>query len=72
MALNDFLKTARTKEDLKLCLDIINEFKNCETKEEWLFQSFESWQKLELLVTYLEGLTNPSPPPQIPSLFSKP
>lgn len=53
----EFLKTKRTKEELKLCLDILKEFKGCETKTEWLMCSFESWAKLEQFEDYLRLLT---------------
>lgn len=54
----EFLKTKRTKEELKLCLDILKEFKGCENEMEWLVCSFESWIKLEQFEDYLRLLTN--------------
>jgi hypothetical protein len=54
----DFLKTKRTKEELKLCLDILKEFKECESQAEWLMCSFSTWVKLEQFEDYLRLLTD--------------
>ncbi len=54
----DFLKTKRTIEELKLCLDILKEFKSCESYSEFCFSSFESWQRFEQFEDYLKLLTN--------------
>ena len=49
----DFLKTKRTKEELTLTFDILNEFKKCESSTEWGFHPFESWKRLEQFQDYL-------------------
>ena len=54
----DFLKTKRTKEELKLCLDILKEFKGHESQMEWLWCSFSTWVKLEQFEDYLRLLTD--------------
>ena len=54
----DFLKTTRTKEELSLALDILKEFKNNESQNEWLNFPFESWARLEQLEDYIKILTD--------------
>lgn len=52
-----FLRTERSKDDLKLCLDVLREFRCCESRDEWAFGSFESWARLEQFENYLQLLT---------------
>jgi len=52
----DFLKTKRSKEELKIALEILREFKTCESDGEWLGIPFRAWSKLEQLEEYLEYL----------------
>ena len=56
MAITDFLKTDRSKEELVVALDVLREFKGCESGEEWLSAPFISWVKLEQLQEFLEHL----------------
>lgn len=59
--ITDFLKTKRSKEDLKIALDILEEFKACENADEWLQIPFMAWIKLEQLQEFLEHLVNGEP-----------
>ena len=54
----DFLKTSRSKDELKLCLDILEEFKDKESSTEWLMCPFITWSKLEQFQDYLRLLTD--------------
>ncbi len=54
----EFLKTKRTKEELKLCLEILEEFKSCENQMEWMMCNFSTWVKLEQFQDYLRLLTD--------------
>jgi len=54
----DFLKTKTSKKDLKTCLDILKEFRKCESKEEWFMIPFDAWTKFEQISEYLEYLVN--------------
>lgn len=54
----DFLKTTRTPEELKTALDVLREFKKCESESEWLTIPFFAWIKLEQLEEFLEHLVN--------------
>ena len=56
MSLKNFLETKRSKKDLEIVLEVIQDFKSYESEEEWALHSFESWQKLEQLEGYLEKL----------------
>jgi len=58
MGAMDFLKTARSKEDLGVVLEVLREFKQCESGEEWLYTSFEAWVKLEQLEEFLAHMVN--------------
>jgi hypothetical protein len=55
--LQDFLNTKTPKENLKIALEVIDEFKQNESAEEWLNDSFSTWQRLEELEEYLKKLT---------------
>lgn len=54
----DFLKTKRSKAELKIALKVLREFKKCESKEEWVDCPFIAWTKLEQLEEYLAHLAN--------------
>lgn len=56
--ITDFLKTKRTPEELRAALDVIRDFKACESQEEWLAISFSAWVKLEQLEEFLDHLVN--------------
>lgn len=57
----DFLKTPRTKDELKTALAVLREFKQCESQEEWLYAPFVAWAKLEQLEEYLAHLVEGAP-----------
>ena len=59
--ITDFLKTRRSKKDLKIALDVLREFKEHESEAEWFHASFESWTKLEQLEEYLAHLVEGTP-----------
>ncbi len=61
MSLIDFIKTKRSKEDLKIALEVLTEFKSNESHEEWALTPFMAWAKLEQLEEYLEHLVNDAP-----------
>lgn len=54
----EFLKTKRTKEELKIVLDTVKEFKSKESPEEYISTMFSAWAKLEQFEEYLEYLVN--------------
>lgn len=54
----DFLTTKTSKEDLVTTLRVLEEFKGHESKEEWMYCSFDTWVKLEQFEDYLRILTN--------------
>ena len=54
--ITDFLKTSRTKRELKASLAILRDFKACESREECLEIPFMAWAKLEQLEEFLEHL----------------
>jgi len=56
--ITDFLKTKRSKKELAIALEVIKEFKACESPEEWLAIPFAAWAKLEQLNEFLEHLVN--------------
>jgi hypothetical protein len=56
--ITDFLKTKRDKSELKTALEVIEEFKECESQDEWFMIPFSAWSKLEQLEEYLEHLVN--------------
>ena len=59
--ITDFLKTKRSKKELKIALDVLKEFKNCESEEEWMTIMFAAWIKLEQLEEFLEHIINKKP-----------
>ena len=54
--ITNFLKTTRSKEDLKIALEILREFKECESEEEWIRIPFIAWSKLEQMEEFLSHL----------------
>jgi hypothetical protein len=59
--ITDFLKTKREKEELKHALEVLREFKTCESDNEWISIPFAAWAKLEQLEEYLDHLVNNKP-----------
>lgn len=59
--ITDFLKTTRTKDELKAALDVLREFKSNESTEEWASIMFASWAKLEQLEAFLAHLVDGAP-----------
>ena len=59
--ITDFLKTARTKEDLKIALEVLREFKSGETHREWINCPIIAWVKLEQLEEFLVYLVEGKP-----------
>ncbi len=59
--ITDFLKTKRSKKDLKIALSVLRDFKQCESTQEWLMISFGAWAKLEQIQEYLEHLVEGEP-----------
>lgn len=57
----DFLKTKQTKEKLNAALEVLREFKGCESTEEWMMIPIAVWGKLEQLEEFLAHLTNGEP-----------
>jgi hypothetical protein len=56
----DFLKTQRSKEDLKIALDVLREFKGCESNQEFYAIPFDSWDMLENFEAFLAHLVEGS------------
>ena len=54
--ITNFLKTDRSKEELKIALEVLHEFKKCESIDEWASIPFVAWVKLEQLEEFLEHL----------------
>ncbi len=54
--ITDFLKTKQTKLALETTLNVLREFKACESEEEWLWISSGAWAKLEQFQEFLEHL----------------
>jgi len=59
--ITDFLKTKRSKRQLRIALKVIEEFKGCENEHEWLALPFSAWAKLEQLEEYLSHITKGTP-----------
>lgn len=59
--ITDFLKTARSKDDLKTALEVLREFKECESMAEWLSVPLAAWGKLEQLEEFLAHLVEAAP-----------
>lgn len=56
----DFLQTPRTKEELRLALEVLREFKACESEDEWNVTPFAAWAKLEQFEEFLGHLAEGS------------
>lgn len=56
--ITDFLKTKRPKDELKIVLEVLKEFKGYETMSEWEKTNFMEWAKLNQLEEFLEYLVN--------------
>lgn len=58
--ITDFLKTKRNKEELKHALEVLREFKECESAEERAMMPFAAWSKLnqmeEFIAYIVEGV----------------
>lgn len=61
MAIVDFLKTSRAKDDLVAALAVLREFRACESQEEWAAIPFAAWTKLEQCEEFLAHLTEGAP-----------
>ena len=59
--ITDFLKTQRSKEELKTTLDVLREFKAGESDEEWAGIPFDAWSKLEQLEEFLAHMVEGTP-----------
>lgn len=59
--ITDFLKTQRSKEELTIALDVLREFKQCESELEWAMVMFATWVKLEQLEEFLGHLVEGTP-----------
>ena len=59
--ITDFLKTSRSKEELKHALEVLREFKGHESQYEWLAIPFAAWAKLEQLEEFLAHLVEDAP-----------
>ena len=59
--ITDFLQTKRPLEELRLALEILREFKACESQEEWLVIPFSAWAKLEQYEEFLAHLIEETP-----------
>ena len=61
MAITDFLDTQIPKADLTAALRVVREFKEGESKQEWLEIPFMAWTKLEQLEEFLGHLVEGTP-----------
>lgn len=61
MKITDFLKTVRSKDELQAALEVLREFKACESEEEWAYIPFAAWAKLEQLEEFLAHLVEGAP-----------
>lgn len=61
MSATDFLKTTTPKEKLSSALDVLREFKQCESPDEWSARPFVAWTMLEMMQEYLEHLVDGKP-----------
>jgi hypothetical protein len=57
----DFLKTNRSEAELRTALEVLREFKKCESAAEWGLCPFQAWVKLEQLEEFLAYLTDKEP-----------
>lgn len=61
MVITDFLKTAKDKSELRVALDVLREFKGCESREERAFTPGLAWSKLEQMEEFLAHLVDGAP-----------
>lgn len=61
MSAPDFLKTATPKDKLAAALDVLREFKRCESDEEYAHRPFIAWAVFEVLEEYLDHLVDGKP-----------
>jgi hypothetical protein len=54
----DFLTIDRPREELKIALDVLNDFRECHNGEEWFLGFSMTWQKLEQYLEFLEHMVN--------------
>lgn len=59
--ITDFLKTRRTMADLKVALEVLREFKTCESREENIAIMYAAWAKLDQLEEFLAHLVEGAP-----------
>lgn len=60
-AITDFLKTRKSKSDLRIALAVLRDFKSCESNREWAAVPFAAWAKLEQLEEFLAHLVEGKP-----------
>ncbi len=53
--------TKRKKRDLRTALEVLREFKGCESQDEWLGIPFAAWAKLEQFEEFLAHLVEHQP-----------
>jgi hypothetical protein len=59
--ITDFLQTKRSLEELRIALEVLREFKACESQEEWLAIPFFAWTKFEQYEEFLAHLVEDTP-----------
>jgi hypothetical protein len=59
--ITNFLKTKRSLSELKVALEVLHEFKECESMEEFIMLPLSGWAKLEQLEEFLAYLTENIP-----------
>jgi hypothetical protein len=59
--ITDFLQTKRSPEELRITLEVLREFKACESQEEWLAIPFAAWAKFEQCEEFLAHLVEGKP-----------
>jgi hypothetical protein len=59
--ITEFLATKRSSAELKIALDVLREFRGCESHDELLGIPFAAWAKLEQLQEFLEHLVEGKP-----------
>lgn len=59
--ITDFLKTQRSVDELSLALDVLNDFKKCESQKECIEIPFYAWAKFEQLEEFLLYLVEGKP-----------
>lgn len=59
--ITDFLRTNRSPSDLRTALEVLREFKSCESENERQSIPFSAWAKLEQLEEFLDHLVEGNP-----------